>query len=132
MQKPNSYAQQLIGQFPAAELNKDDRKLLKKFRTKMDKLQQVLCLVCNKSCASCRRCYSEKIMPNRFSAENNMDPGEVPIELKDLMKIEEMLITKAFTVISVYRFRGGQYGYRGDVINFLQNINEFTTHLLKI
>ncbi|CAB4431675.1 unnamed protein product [Rhizophagus irregularis] len=70
------------------ELSSVDRKLLKNFCKKMDKLRHVLCPVCNKSCPSivlvngkCRRCYSEKIMPNKFSAENNMDPGEVPEEL---------------------------------------------------
>ena len=60
-----------------------------------------------------------------------MDPGEVPEELQDLTEIEEMLIAKAFTVMSVYRLRGGQYGYRGNVINFPQDIQEFTTRLLR-
>ncbi|PKY12906.1 hypothetical protein RhiirB3_322927, partial [Rhizophagus irregularis] len=102
----------------------------------MDKLRHILCPVCNESCPSivlvngkCRRCYSEKIMPNKFSAENNMDPGEVPEELRDLTEIEEMLIARAFTVMSVYRLRGGQYGYRGNVINFPQDVHEFATRL---
>ena len=58
-----------------------------------------------------------------------MDPGEVPDELKGLTEIEEMLITQVFTVISVYRLRGGQNGYRGNVINFPQDIQEFTNQL---
>jgi hypothetical protein len=68
-------------------------------------------------------------MPNKFSAVNNMDPGEVPEELQGLTDIEEMLIAKAFTVMSVYKLRGGQYGYRGNVINFPQDIHEFATRL---
>ena len=36
-----------------------------------------------------------------------MDPGEVPDELQDLTEIEEMLIVQVFTVMSVYRLRGG-------------------------
>ena len=58
-----------------------------------------------------------------------MDPGEVPEELQDLTEIEEMLIAKVFTVMSVYRLRGGQYGYRGNVINFPQDIQEFAERL---
>ena len=58
-----------------------------------------------------------------------MDPGEVPDELKGLTEIEEMLIAQVFTVMTVYRLRGGQNGYRGNVINFPQDIQEFTNRL---
>src|SRR5215212_2921579 len=34
-----------------------------------------------------------------------------------------------YTVVSVYRLRGGQHGYRGNVINFPQDIQEFTKTL---
>ena len=58
-----------------------------------------------------------------------MDPGEVPEELQGLTELEEMLIARVFPVMSVYRLRGGQHGYRGNVINFPQDVQEFTTHL---
>ena len=58
-----------------------------------------------------------------------MDPGEVPSELKDLTEIEEMLIAQVFTVITVYRLREGQNGYRGNVINFSRDIQSFTNKL---
>src|SRR3954462_2624712 len=58
-----------------------------------------------------------------------MDPGEVPNELQGLTEIEEMLIAQVFTVMSVYRLRGGQNGYRGNVINFPQDIQEITNRL---
>lgn len=61
--------------------------------------------------------------------ENNMDLGDVPEELKGLTEIEEMLIAQIFPVISVYCLRGGQYAYRGNVINFPQDVREFTTRL---
>jgi len=35
----------------------------------------------------------EKTIPNKFSAENNMNPDDVPDELKGLTEVEEMLIT---------------------------------------
>src|SRR4051812_29855704 len=58
-----------------------------------------------------------------------MDPGEVSDELQGLTEIEEMLIAQVFTVMSVYRLRGRQHGYRGNVINFPQDIQEFTKRL---
>src|SRR6185436_3185858 len=74
------------------------------------------------------RCHCETF-PKKFSSENDMDPGEVPEELQGLTEIEEMLIARVFPVMSVYRLRGGQHGYRGNVINFPQNVKEFATHL---
>ncbi|CAG8547344.1 24094_t:CDS:1 [Gigaspora rosea] len=58
-----------------------------------------------------------------------MDPGEVPEELQKLIEIEEMLIVQVFSVMVVYKLRGGQHGYRGNIINFPQDIEEFTTLL---
>src|SRR4051794_3861194 len=40
-----------------------------------------------------------------------------------------MLIARVFPVMSVYRLRGRQHGYRGNVINFPQDVEEFATHL---
>ena len=40
----------------------------------------------------CRRCYSEKSIPKKFSVQNNMDSGKVSEELQNLTEIEEMLI----------------------------------------
>ncbi len=47
-----------------------------------------------------------------------MDLGEVPEQLQRLTKIEEMLITQIFPIVSVYCLRGDQYAYRDNVINF--------------
>ena len=66
----------------------------------------------------------------KFSDENNMDLEDIPEELQGLTEIEEMLIAQVFTVMSVYRLRGGQHGYRENVINFPQDVQEFTIHLL--
>ncbi|RIB04307.1 hypothetical protein C2G38_2222727 [Gigaspora rosea] len=59
-----------------------DRKLLRNFRTTMNKLSNKLCNVCNEQFPSielvqgeCRRCNREKSTLKKFSAENNMDPG---------------------------------------------------------
>ena len=101
-------------------------------------VEEVCCLVCNERFSPinllvreiCRRCYVDKNPVKKFSEANNMDPGDVPEELQDLTEIEEMLIAQIFPIVSVYCLRGGQYSYRGNVINFPQDVLEFTTHLL--
>jgi len=75
----------------------------------------------------CCRCYRDKKEVKKFSAENNMNPGEVPDELKGLTKIEEMLIAQTFPIVSVYYLRGDQYAYSGNVINFPQDVGEFVS-----
>ena len=123
----------------ARDFNRDEKEALRKFRDKVDNFRSYLCPICNEKFPSivlvngeCRRCYnecSEEGYPKKFSAGNMMDPGEVPEELQGLTEIEEMLIARVFPVMSVYKLRGGQYGYRGNVINFPQNVEEFATRL---
>ena len=48
---------------------------------------------------------------------------------KGLTEIKKILIVQVFTVISVYRLRGEQINYKGNIINFLQNIQQFTKRL---
>src|SRR3954451_21680777 len=102
----------------------------------MDNIRYNVCPVCNERIPAmslvkgmCRCCYCEKTIPKKFSEDNYMDPGELPEEMKGLTDIEEMLIAQVFTVITVYWLRGGQTGYRENVINFPQDIREFTTQL---
>ncbi|CAG8799932.1 5916_t:CDS:2, partial [Gigaspora margarita] len=87
----------------ATTLSEYEKELLKKFRTKMNKLQY--------------RCKCEKTLPKKFSAENNMNLGEVPEELQGLTEVEEMLIAQVFTVISVYKLCGGQHGEEANSAN---------------
>jgi len=47
-----------------------------------------------------------------------MDLDKVLDELQDLTEIEEMLIARVFSVISVYRLYEGQHEYYRNVINF--------------
>ncbi|RIB10016.1 hypothetical protein C2G38_2207276 [Gigaspora rosea] len=49
----------------------------------------------------CRQCYSEKILPKKFFAENNMDPGEISHELEGLTEIEKMLIVQYYANITI-------------------------------
>jgi len=54
----------------------------------------------------CRHCYYDKNLIKKFSAENNMDPGDIPEELQELTEIEEMLIAQIFPIVSVYYLVG--------------------------
>ncbi|CAG8662210.1 32286_t:CDS:2, partial [Gigaspora margarita] len=81
---------------------------------KINKFVHKLCPTCNEHFPSiklvqgeCHHCYNDKNIPKKFSAENNMDPGDVPKELQGLTEIEEMLIAQTFPVISEYCLRGG-------------------------
>ncbi|CAG8818963.1 25712_t:CDS:2 [Gigaspora margarita] len=69
------------------------------------------------------------IVLTELDPENNMDLGEVPEELQELTEIEKMLIALVFLVISVYRLQEGQLVYHDNVINFPQDVQEFTTRL---
>ncbi|KAK3919299.1 ATP-dependent DNA helicase [Frankliniella fusca] len=65
----------------------------------------------------------------RFTAANRMDPGIVPPELQGLTHIEQQLIARVHPVLSVYKVRGGQYGYSGNIINFPQDVQQLATAL---
>ena len=120
----------------ASVLSKPEKTLLRKFCDKVNKLQHSLYPVCNESFSSitlvkgeyCHHCYNEKNSIKKFSSNNDMNSGEVPEELQGLTELEEMLIARVFSVMLVYRLREGQHGYYGNVINFSQDVQEFTTH----
>ena len=69
----------------------------------------------------CSRCQQEK-GNNRFSTDNNIDPGSQPPELADLTQVEEMLIARVSPILQVTHAVGGQYKYKGHTICFPQNI----------
>ena len=66
----------------------------------------------------CARCKSDKETPGKFSKENKMVPSKVPDSLKDLIQVEEMLISRAFPVMQIHtKPSGGQQGCKDHVIN---------------
>ena len=58
-----------------------------------------------------------------------MDPGSVPAKLQGLSEVEELLIARAFPIMSIYRKHGGQRGYNGHVLNLPQDIQGFLNSL---
>jgi len=97
-----------------------------------DSLSWYTCEQCKEKCllplSTAKRCRHGKKCDD-FSESNNMDPGEVPDELNDLTFIEEQLIALIHPIVSYFKLKGLQYGYRGNVINFPQNVNEFAKEL---
>ena len=52
---------------------------------------------------TCSRCKRDTKPCRLYSAENDMDPGSVPAELQGLSEVEELLIARAFPIMSIYR-----------------------------
>ncbi|CAG8779224.1 7656_t:CDS:2, partial [Rhizophagus irregularis] len=98
----------------ATTMSEEEISMLQDFRIKMENIRYNLCNVC------------QERIPLLTLVKGTCD---VPDELKGLSEIEEMLISQVFTVMTVYRLRGGQNGYRGHVINFPQDIQGFTKQL---
>lgn len=73
-------------------------------------------------CPYSKRCW-------HFSELNDKDPGDVPIELSDLTFIEEQHISRVHPIISVFKLKGHQYGYKGNAISFSQNVQEIASQL---
>ncbi|KAK3907212.1 hypothetical protein KUF71_002902 [Frankliniella fusca] len=65
----------------------------------------------------------------KYSVLNDMDPGEVPEELKELTFIEEQVIAKVHPMITVFKIKGHQFAYKGNAISFSQDIQEIATQL---
>ncbi|KAK3931974.1 ATP-dependent DNA helicase, partial [Frankliniella fusca] len=100
------------------------------FENEQKQLYWVTCSGCHEKHLSCvtTDCVHKKRCKS-FQGGNDMDPGEVPEELKDLTFIEEQLIARVHPLISAFKLKGLQYGYSGNVINFPQNVAEFVKKL---
>jgi hypothetical protein len=72
----------------------------------------------------CHACFlrdKRNQSPFLMSADNNMDPGEVPAHLPELTQVEEMIIARSHVQMMVHRYRGHQYHYTGHCVSFMQN-----------
>jgi hypothetical protein len=58
-----------------------------------------------------------------------MHPGDVPSALQAMTQVEEMLIARTCPIMSVYRKHGGQWGYKGHVVNLPQDLQGFLNRL---
>ena len=72
----------------------------------------------------CKDCKSDNNL-----RDNNLDPGEIPEELRKLTFVEELLIALNHPIVSVYKIKNNQYGYRGNIITFPQDISSMAKAL---
>ena len=72
---------------------------------------------------TCRRCSRDKNAVKMFSNENNMNPGPVPDELKDI-SIEQQLICRIAPAIHVHMLKHGGIAANGHCVTFPQNVNQ--------
>ena len=79
-----------------------------------------------------KRCNGDKKNPKAFSADNDMDPGDVPPQLEGMTQVGQMLIAKVAPIMRVYRLKGGQYAHDGYVVNIPQDVTGFTTSLPRL
>lgn len=109
-------------------------------------LQINSCSICNEidlqlTSSVCNRC-SRYPHPNRlsssppteqvnpFSELNNMQPGEIPDELKGLSILEQSLIAPIKPFMMLFKLqRNGQWKYNGNCISFNQDITELVTEI---
>lgn len=83
----------------------------------------------------CRRCHNHITSKNKTKNYcppkaywNNVEPGKIPEEIKVLSQVEKRLLARVIANIKVVKYDGifGQYGFRGQVVLFAQNIFEIT------
>ncbi|CAN0356062.1 unnamed protein product, partial [Ascophyllum nodosum] len=70
-----------------------------------------MCLALPQTHSGCKRCNGDKKNPKAFSADNDVDPGDVPQQLEGMTQVEQMLIAKVAPIMRVYRLKGGQYAH---------------------
>ena len=107
------------------------------FEKKLHRVSQVICDYCKERhivdykavVKVCKRCRGVKAR-RKFLPENNMDPGPKVPELSGLTTIEQLLIAQVVPSMSIFRLpRGGQYGFKGHVLNVPQDLHTFVTQL---
>jgi len=99
----------------------------------MSNLKWTKCDVCKVKILA-QKCGQRKTCPYgsrcwQFSSLNNMDPGDAPEELIGLTFIEEQVIARVHPMITVYKLKGHQYSYKGNVISFPQDVQELAVQL---
>lgn len=110
--------------------NRDFDSLAGNFETAMRDLDFKVCSSCIRKLNKknvvdqiCNICRNRR-RSNPFTAENGFDFGVIPQELQGLTMVEQILISKVYPVVSVYKIRGAQTGYSGHVMNFVQNVSQ--------
>ena len=125
-------------------LSKDNPMLqaAKQMEKELNELKREFCYVCEeyrfdinldpktKICAKCIRTKPKD--PNgvwMFSRANNMHPGIVPDQLKNLTTIEQAAIGMLHPQMNIIKYRGGGTALRGHGLLFRQDVGDFYKRL---
>ena len=117
---------------PPPFLPADQWELLQAFNRELDSVRMEECVRCRerwfgmdlRSDGVCHRCSlrdKSTQTPFLMSADNDMDPGDVPTHLPELTQLEEMVIARCHVQMLIKRYRGHQYHYSGHCVSFMQN-----------
>src|ERR1700729_814685 len=116
---------------PAGFLPAEQWGYIQSFNAAMEKVQMETCLRCRERwfemdlkdgiCHSCFLRDKRDQTPFLMTAENEMDPGDMPAHLPELTQVEEMIIARSHVQMMVHRYRGHQYHYSGHCVSFMQN-----------
>ena len=86
----------------------------------------------------CKRCKDEKVdvktkgsalAVHAYSIDANMYPGEVPLVLSRLSKVEVLAISRIHILSQVIQLRYGVYGYRGNSVYLMNNVLDICNEL---
>jgi uncharacterized cysteine cluster protein YcgN (CxxCxxCC family) len=115
----------------AGFLPTEQRGYIQSFNAAMDQVKMETCSRCKERwfamdlkgdvCDACFLRDKGSKTPFLMSAENGMDPGDVPAYLPELTQVEEMIIARSHVQMMVHRYRGRQYHYSGHCVSFMQN-----------
>ncbi len=72
----------------------------------------------------CRRCHFDKSNIKMFSNENNMNPGQVLVQLQNLSVVEQQLMCRLSPCINVHMLSHGGVGSSGHCVSFSQEVDE--------
>lgn len=80
---------------------------------------------------NCRHCRNPKNHDDNhlYNQENGMAFGQIPEELRGLTMIEEIMITRGHSVVSVFKIHGQKTGYPCHVMNFVQRVEQVAGRL---
>ena len=116
----------------------------KKVEAEMERLQFETCGRCRESRLNsgvhpetglCKRCAQERYVhnvPYMWSEQNNMLPGPIPLELRDLTRVEMAAIAAFRVVMTIIKLKGGGTKHKGHAITFGQDIPSFCKELPRL
>jgi hypothetical protein len=120
----------------------DEWGYIQKFYAELDKISIEECPRCRERwfemglrggvCYCCSLRDGKGKTPFLMSAENDIDPGDIPSHLPELSQIEEEIIARCYVQMSVRKYRGQQYKYTGHCVSFIQNTVKTVSVLLNL